>query len=185
MKTLFLGDTHGRSLWKLIMELEKPDKVIFIGDYFDSDDISTVEQIHNFKEIIEYKKSSGKEVVLLIGNHDYQYMDVDDEGSYSGYQPGEKAIQIKQILKENIEHLQMAHIHEDWLCTHAGVSNAFIDKFNIDSSNIEKSLVSLSANCGLDGSGIICKFPRIVFLPHMQPCCFIIGSRVLFIIAKH
>lgn len=49
-------------------------KVIFIGDYFDShDEYSTVEQIQNFKDIIEYKTNSTKKVIMLIGNHDYHY----------------------------------------------------------------------------------------------------------------
>ena len=31
MKTVVLGDTHGRSFWKLITHKENPDRVIFIG----------------------------------------------------------------------------------------------------------------------------------------------------------
>jgi len=74
MKTVFIGDIHGRSIWKQIVEQEKPDRVIFVGDYFDSFDIPGIDQIHNFKEIIHFKKTSGIEVVLLVGNHDYHYM---------------------------------------------------------------------------------------------------------------
>ncbi len=48
-KTLVLGDTHGRSNWKLAIHQEQPDRVIFIGDYFDSVEFSDVEQIDNFK----------------------------------------------------------------------------------------------------------------------------------------
>jgi predicted phosphodiesterase len=56
MKTIILGDTHGRSFWKLAIYQEKPDRVVFIGDYFDTqDDISAIEQIHNFNEIIRFK----------------------------------------------------------------------------------------------------------------------------------
>ena len=84
MKTLVLGDTHGRSFWKLITHIEQPDRVIFIGDYFDSFDIKGVDQIQNFKEIIEYKETARTkvgtleekkvEVILLIGNHTLLYM---------------------------------------------------------------------------------------------------------------
>ena len=45
MKTLVLGDTHGRSFWKLAINIENPDRVIFIGDYFDSFDIKGEEQM--------------------------------------------------------------------------------------------------------------------------------------------
>ncbi len=37
MKTIVIGDIHGRTSWKDIIEKEQTwDKVIFIGDYFDS-----------------------------------------------------------------------------------------------------------------------------------------------------
>ena len=39
MKTIAIGDIHGLSIWKDIINKENPDKVIFIGDYFDSFDI--------------------------------------------------------------------------------------------------------------------------------------------------
>jgi predicted phosphodiesterase len=39
MKLIALGDTHGRSKWKEIVEKENDaDKIIFIGDYFDAKD---------------------------------------------------------------------------------------------------------------------------------------------------
>ena len=134
-RTLVLGDIHGRSLWKQIVKQENPDRVIFIGDYFDSFDIPGVDQIHNFKEIIEYKETSftneGKEdqhkteVILLIGNHDYHYMSgVTDK--YSGYQH-KLAPFITQIIEENKHHLQMVYQMDEYLFTHAGVSSAFMN----------------------------------------------------------
>ena len=96
MKTLVLGDQHGRSNWKLAVHLENPDRVVFMGDYFDSFDISGVEQIQNFKEIIEYKETAftnaGKDeqhktkVVLLIGNHDHHYFPEIGNTGTSGFQ---------------------------------------------------------------------------------------------------
>ena len=56
MKTVVIGDIHGRSVWKLIVNMEKPDKVIFIGDYFDSFDIKGVDQLSNFQDIIAFKE---------------------------------------------------------------------------------------------------------------------------------
>ena len=51
MRTIILGDTHGRNVWKDIVFQEEADRVIFIGDYFDSFDIGPAEQMFNFKEI--------------------------------------------------------------------------------------------------------------------------------------
>ena len=135
MKTIVLGDTHGRSFWKLITHKENPDRVIFIGDYFDSFDIPGVEQIHNFKEIIEYKETSftndgtdnqkKTDVILLIGNHDYHYMQGISE-QYSGYQ-STLAPTIQFELEYNKQHLQMAYQMGEFLFTHAGVSSEFMD----------------------------------------------------------
>ena len=35
-KTIIIGDIHGRDIWKNIVAQEQADRVIFIGDYFDS-----------------------------------------------------------------------------------------------------------------------------------------------------
>jgi metallophosphoesterase superfamily enzyme len=89
-KTIFLGDTHGRSTWKDIIRNENPDRVVFIGDYFDSHDkeLTAAVQMFNMKEIIEFKKTSGIEVILLIGNHDYHYFSEIGYNGTSGYQHG-------------------------------------------------------------------------------------------------
>ena len=105
-RTIFLGDTHGRSLWKDIVAKETPDRVVFIGDYFDSFDIGSAEQQFNFKEIIEFKESNQCEVIMLIGNHDYHYYPGGE--TYSGYQHG-AAPAIRQLLEENKHHLQMCY----------------------------------------------------------------------------
>jgi len=121
MKTLVLGDTHGRPYWKEIVANENPDRVIFIGDYFDSyDDYTAAEQMHNFKEIIEYKESGKSDVIVLVGNHDFHY--VDGSEHYSGYQFG-AASGINILLSDNMKHLQMAYEMDGYLFTHAGVSH--------------------------------------------------------------
>ena len=76
MKIVALGDTHGRDMWKTIVKIEEDfDKLLFIGDYFDTrDDIDASTQIQNFKEILEFKKENPDKVILLIGNHDFHYL---------------------------------------------------------------------------------------------------------------
>ena len=118
MKTIFLGDTHGRNIWKQIIAKENPDRVVFIGDYFDSFDITPVEQIHNFKEIIAFKETNVMEVIMLIGNHDFHYYPGGE--TYSGYKAG-VAPTIRQLLEENKHHLQMCYQLDNILCSHAGI----------------------------------------------------------------
>jgi predicted MPP superfamily phosphohydrolase len=144
-KTLILGDTHGRSNWKLAVHQDKPDRVIFIGDYFDSFDIPGLDQIYNFKEIIHYKESNPQvEVVMLIGNHDHHYFPEIGYTGTSGYQSG-IAPSISQVINENRHHLQMAYGFEDFLFTHAGVSPVFMDQvFGENDWNIETVVVDLN-----------------------------------------
>jgi predicted MPP superfamily phosphohydrolase len=144
-KTIVLGDTHGRSNWKLAIHQDKPDRVIFIGDYFDSFEISGVEQINNFKEIIKYKENNPQvEVVLLIGNHDHHYFPEVGYTGTSGYQ-NKIAPSITQVVDENRHHLQMAYGFGEYLFTHAGVSPVFMDQvFGEDDWSIENIVVDLN-----------------------------------------
>jgi len=142
MKTVVIGDVHGRSLWKLIVNQENADRIIFIGDYFDSFDISGVEQIQNFKEIIEYKETSGKEVIMLVGNHDHHYFPEVGYTGTSGYQSGISP-SINQVIDENRQHLQMAYSFDEFLFTHAGVSPTFMDGEFGEEGWVEDNVVEL------------------------------------------
>lgn len=142
MKTVVIGDVHGRSLWKLIVNQENPDRVIFIGDYFDSFDISGVEQIQNFKEIVKYKTTSGKEVIILVGNHDHHYYPEIGYTGTSGYQKG-IAPNITQVIDENRQHLQIAYSFDEFLFTHAGVSPTFMDGEFGEEGWVEDNVVEL------------------------------------------
>ena len=149
MKTIIISDLHGRSIWKLITHMEKADRVIFLGDYFDSFNISAAEQIYNFKEIIDYKETSftndGQDnqrktkVILLIGNHDYGYFSGIDGTKTAGYQI-RMAPSINQIIEENKQHMQMAYQLDNFLFTHAGVSEVFMnDIYGTDGWKIENA----------------------------------------------
>ena len=118
MKTILLGDTHGRTLWKDIVTKESPDQVVFIGDYFDSLEISQENQLRNFIDILEYKYRVPN-TILLIGNHDFHYMF--NYERYSGFQP-KMYPTFNHLLNEEKDSFQMAFLLDDLLCTHAGVS---------------------------------------------------------------
>jgi len=136
-KTLIIPDIHGKNVWKKMVEVESPDRVVFLGDYFDSFNIPGLDQIHNFKEIIEYKESKQSKVIMLIGNHDYHYYPEIGYNGTSGYQGG-LAPNISQVVNENREHLQMAYTMDHFLFTHAGVSPYFMEEmFGEDGYNID------------------------------------------------
>jgi hypothetical protein len=127
MKTVLIGDIHGRNLWKQITEQEQDaDRFIFVGDYFDSFTIPGVKQMDNFLDIIEFKKSTDKEAILLLGNHDYHYYPGVDETSTSGYQTT-MAPTFKIMFDSCKEHLQIAYQFDDFVCSHAGLSSVWLD----------------------------------------------------------
>lgn len=139
MKIIAIGDIHGRNIWKKIVDKTDADKIVFIGDYFDSFDIKGEEQINNFKDIITYKKTYPNKVILLLGNHDFHYLDVGER--YSGFQNGMQyyiASEIKQAIKENL--LQICYITGNLIFVHAGVTKTWCVNNNIDLVNIEQSI---------------------------------------------
>lgn len=147
MKVIAIGDIHGRTVWKRIVEREKDaDKIIFIGDYLDSyDKINGFEQAENLKEIINFKIENPTKVILLFGNHDFHYI-VDGE-RYSGYQNG-FSFEYKDILNKalNKDLMQMCYVQDfgegngRFLFSHAGVSNVWCKKWEIDVNHIEESI---------------------------------------------
>jgi len=148
-KTIIIGDVHGRDQWKQIVAQEKDaDTVIFLGDYFDSFNISAVEQMHNFKEIVEFKETSftnagtddqhKTRVIMLIGNHDYHYFPEINDSSTSGYQK-RMAMVIKQLIGENREHLEVAYRMGEFVFSHAGISSEWLDDTVMDWT--EKNMV--------------------------------------------
>ena len=130
MKTIVIGDIHGRPIWKDIIYKEKEfDKIVFVGDYFDSIKYSAQDQIDNFLNIIDFKQSiqEDQEVILLIGNHDLHYFPEIGNSGVSGYQI-EYAKDIEKIIYDHREHLQIAYQYGKYLFSHAGVSGVFLDQ---------------------------------------------------------
>ncbi len=127
MKTITIGDIHGRDSWKRI-DMNSYDKVIFIGDYVDSYDELSYKILYNLIEIIELKKKYPNKVVLLIGNHDSQYMFY-PMYACSGFREEDKDDLIT-IFNENIDLFQVAYQEKNYLWTHAGVSTRWYKKYS-------------------------------------------------------
>lgn len=127
MKLIAIGDIHGRSSWKEIIKSTDADKIVFIGDYFDSKDLVLAkEQIENFKDILSLKRNSPDQVVLLFGNHDFHYLSGAGE-QYSGFQYGSQ-YDIEEVLNEAVKErlVQMAHVDNQYLFSHAGVTKTWL-----------------------------------------------------------
>lgn len=128
MKIIAIGDTHGRDFWKWIARTQTFDKLVVLGDYFDSFEIGATEQMDNFRELMAYKKANPDKVILLIGNHDFHYLPVAMEAMevYTGFQQ-KHAFQISRLLEEHKNLLQMCYKWENYLFTHAGVTHTWLN----------------------------------------------------------
>lgn len=126
-------DIHGRTFWKDSKDLPV-DKIIFLGDYLDPytkyELIIKKEALENFKEIIDFKKANKDKVILLIGNHDCEYLDTsicDCRCDYNNYN------EIQDLIIENNELFDLFYKYENknksFLFSHAGIVDGWIDRY--------------------------------------------------------
>ena len=130
MKTLILGDIHGRTCWKDIIDREKPDLTIFLGDYVTThEDINSHIQLNNCNEILEYKESNPSKVILLRGNHDLQCL-YENRGAWSCYpEPSLDLLYTfssKEYRDRFLKLTQWIYIQNDTIYSHAGISQTWL-----------------------------------------------------------
>ncbi len=132
MKIGVIGDLHGKHVWKHFVDNHpEVDKWVFLGDYVDHWTLPNVDILHNLKEVIRFKKNNMSKVELLIGNHDFQYMYGNmSDYSYicSGFRP-EAYWDLYNEFSTNEALFKMAHIEKNYLFTHAGVTMAWLKKW--------------------------------------------------------
>ncbi len=126
MKHIVIGDIHGRDNWQEI-NIKNYHKIIFIGDYVDSHTLSDHAILENFKKIISLKKRHPEKVVLLLGNHDVQYMHF-PRYQCSGFRPSMQP-QLTTLFNKNRGLFQMAYQRGDHIFTHAGITNSWHNEF--------------------------------------------------------
>ena len=158
MKILVIPDVHGRTFWRQpCSELEKYDKVVFLGDYLDPYDfegISFEKCIDVLQEIIGLKKFNYDKVVLLLGNHDLPYFS--DEyyrlrrfGKYFHRHSSKYHDEVHKIFSENSDLFTLSTVIGDVLFTHAGVVSYWLTNEFDGKYDDEINLSSLSADINL------------------------------------
>lgn len=137
MKVLVIPDVHGNmnavENAKKVYETEKPDRVIFLGDYCDSHDPHNrwPEQERALEEIINWKHSVNTKVGSLVvstlfGNHDLSYMSKFGGRSCSQYQMY-SAEDIQETLANLFDEFEPFVKIDKWLFSHAGVTQPWLD----------------------------------------------------------
>ena len=131
MKTIVLGDIHGRICWYDIIEKENPDRIIFLGDYVSTHDknISIEQQCSNLEDILNFKEGFGENCILLRGNHDMQHLAY-SWAECSGY--FSHVAQWMVGIKDRFLRLtQWVYIQDDLVFSHAGITDQFWEYLNL------------------------------------------------------
>ena len=161
-KYIAVGDIHGRDNWKFkmfgssyeyeswareaingaaeVFAVDYPfneyDKIIFIGDYVDSFTVGNAQMKKNLEDLILFKKTFPDKVVLLLGNHDVQY--IVSNQICSGYRP-EMRPDFYDLFNKNIDLFEMAYElktkHVPILFTHAGVTEEWLEELKTRAEN--------------------------------------------------
>lgn len=140
MKTLVLGDIHGRICWWDIIQKENPDRVIFMGDYVSTHDknISQEQQCSNLEDILNFKRERNGDVILLRGNHDMQHLGY-PWAECSGFFP--KVHQWMSGIKEDfLELTQWVYVEDNTIFSHAGISKEFWEYLNLGEPTVDNIL---------------------------------------------
>ena len=141
MKLFCVPDLHGRTCWKQPVQefIDQQDddqwRVVFLGDFVDSFHIKGPAQLDNLTDVILFKRQYMDNVVLLLGNHCYQYFffGAANYGGYqcSGYQP-RMAPAFYALFHDHKDYFQIAYEvaaeHTIYLFVHAGVQLDWVQK---------------------------------------------------------
>ncbi|MCX6215002.1 metallophosphoesterase [Spirosoma sp.] len=145
MKLLVISDLHGRTVWKEA-NLDQYDRVIFLGDYTDSHTFDDKTIFNNLLDIIWLKRQNPVKFILLIGNHDAQYLHF-PHYRCSGFR--EKAQpELSFLFTTHINLFQLAHQEGNYLFTHAGVTKKWLAHFLVKTG---KRLIERTSIANLAG----------------------------------
>lgn len=122
-----IGDIHGLDRWKALVREDATN--IFVGDYFDSKDGKSQEEIiANFKDIIAFAKAHPG-TILLYGNHDLNYLlDKDYKSRFSHPEYCETYRQLFAETESLFYGVAYA-IDDKTLVSHAGVTKEWYEKY--------------------------------------------------------
>lgn len=122
-----IGDIHGLSCWKKLVREDATN--IFVGDYFDSKDGKSQEDIiANFKDIIAFKQAH-PETILLYGNHDLNYILNKDYKSRFSHPEDRETYRQLFAEAESFFYGVVYAIGDKTLVSHAGVTKEWYEKY--------------------------------------------------------
>ena len=127
-RILSIPDVHGSHKWEVVKNLsaQNYDYIVFHGDYFDCWENEWPDQGENFKNICTFVREDTNHHKLLLGNHDWSYLTGTGTDSCSGHQGG-RALEIRNLLKQNLDIIDIAFECDGWVFSHAGFSSTWVN----------------------------------------------------------
>lgn len=123
MRILAIGDIHGKDVWKQAIDKVEADCFVFIGDYVNAKQwIGDTGATENLKQIIDFKRRNTSRVHLLIGNHDLLFL-----REVSAFRKLFFPVMYK-VYRENADCFRVAFQYDNFLFSHAGLTNAWNDR---------------------------------------------------------
>jgi predicted phosphodiesterase len=149
-RILTIGDVHGRTCWESIADInilvDTPnldtdyDLYIFIGDYTDSFTETSLTILNNLKRLIQFKDNYPDKVILLLGNHDLQYLYEYEGHGCSGFRPT-AYFDLHELFTRNKDKFQVAFQLDKFIWTHAGLHKGWYEfEFPFQSERIADDL---------------------------------------------
>ncbi len=117
-------------LMEILRKIPFTKKIVFLGDYFDSDNKKHKRNIINMCEFIR-ERLGKREFIFLLGNHDVQYLSDNDAYKCASYRKKTQKLIDKHLIPYiDLKDFKLVH-HEsrgklDWLFSHAGVCREHI-----------------------------------------------------------
>jgi Calcineurin-like phosphoesterase. len=144
MKIICIGDLHGRSEWREILRKEvDANKIIFLGDYFDSSDPSITPEMckDNFEILLRLKSNEPSKYHLLLGNYDFQYIDNRSSSFCRRYSASLQEYAYDRLIElVKLGKLNVCYNFEGLLFSHAGVTATWSDTNGIVKENLQDSI---------------------------------------------
>lgn len=131
MKRIILGDTHGH--WKYIKDIydaENPDDIILLGDYCDSFCLTSKDMLTCWNNIIKLKNQHKGNFVMIMGNHDWHY--INSTQKYSGYKQSTWNTMhdiLSNAWDSKLLHVAYVDSINKTIYSHAGVTNTWIKEW--------------------------------------------------------
>lgn len=127
-----IGDIHGRTCWKEIVQQHPDCMYVFLGDYLDPyTNIAPQALMDNLRDIIRLKEAQPENTVLLLGNHDLHY--ITDKILRSTRWDMQIAKEAMLLFSVHIQLFQFAYQQGNHIFTHAGIAHDwFVNDFKGD-----------------------------------------------------